>query len=131
MLLSVRKWMFASGIHLLSIRMRQASTTVLGATALGMSLGASAMVLTPAVQITKFHAYTDYNNGDIAFNVDTTIAGCDGFWLSPADPGFKNVYAALLMAKASGMPVVVYAYDTQLWPGSGDKYCRVRTLSPQ
>jgi hypothetical protein len=94
-------------------------------------LNMHAMVLTTSVRVTKFHTYTDYGNGDVVFNVDATFAGCDGFWLSPADPGFKQAYAALMMVKAAGMSVVVFAYDTQLWPGSGDKYCRVRTLTPE
>lgn len=49
------------------------SRCVLAVAALGASLGASAMVLTPVVNITKIHSYTDYGAGDVIFNVDATI----------------------------------------------------------
>jgi hypothetical protein len=103
---------------------------VLAVAALGTSIAANALVLTPPVTVTKIHSYTDYGAGDVIFNVDATIAGCEGFWLKPSDAGFKQTYAALLMAKAAGIPVVVYAYDNDLWAG-GPNICRVRTLSPQ
>lgn len=99
--------------------------------ALGISAGAGAMVLTPVVNVTRIQSYTEYGDGDVVFDVDTAVAGCNGFWLRPIDKGFKQTFAVLLMAKASGIPVVVYAHDDQLWSGSTDKYCRVRNLTPQ
>ena len=65
-----------------------------------------------------------------AFDVNATFPGCDGFWLSPVDGGYKQAYAALMMAKASAGTVVVFAYDNNLWPGSSAyKYCKVRNLT--
>jgi hypothetical protein len=102
------------------------------AVACSISVAASAMILTPPVRIKTFTTYTDYGNGDVVFLADTTFPGCDGFWLSPADAGFKQAYAALMMVKASDTSVVLYAYDTSLWPGSASvKYCRIRTISPE
>lgn len=110
---------------------RRAIKSAVCAIACSFSVAASAMVLTPPVRVTKFHAYTDYGGGDVMFLVDATFPGCDGFWLSPADAGFKQAYAALMMVKASDSPVVLYAYDTSLWPGSVSiKYCRIRSISP-
>lgn len=92
----------------------------------------NAMVLTTPVQVVRFQIYTDYANGDVVFDVSATFNGCDGFWLSPADPGYKQAYAALMMVKATAGTMVVYAYDNNLWPGSSTyKYCRVRTLTPE
>jgi hypothetical protein len=91
-----------------------------------------AMVLTTPVQVVRFQIYTDYGNGDVVFDVNATFTGCDGFWLSPADGGYKQAYAALMMVKATGGTLVVYAYDNNLWPGSSTyKYCRVRNLTPE
>lgn len=96
------------------------------------ALTASAMVLTTPIQVVRFQLYTDYGNGDVVFEVNATFTGCYGFWLSPADPGYKQAYAALMMVKATGGTMVVHAYDNSVWPGSSSyNYCRVRSLAPE
>ena len=71
--------------------------------------------------VTKYYAYTDFGGGDIAFMVSGAMPpGCaNGFWLPATAAGFKSEYAALMVAYATGLPVVVYADPTTLWPGSG------------
>lgn len=97
-----------------------------------LASAAYGMVLTTPVQVVRYQIYTDYGNGDIVFEVNGTFTGCYGFWLSPADAGYKQAYAALLTAKATGGALVLYAYDTSLWPGSSNfNYCRVRSLTAE
>jgi hypothetical protein len=98
----------------------------------GFAASAYGMVLTTPVQVVRFQIYTDYDNGDVTIDVNGSFPGCDGFWLYPGDNGYKQAYAALMMAKATGTPVILYAYDTSLWPGSSTyKYCRVRSLTAE
>jgi hypothetical protein len=86
------------------------------------------MVLSPASQVLVVDSYTDYQSGDVVFRISATVPGCHGFWLQGSDPGFKQTYANLLMAKAAQMNVIVYAYDNQIWAGSANAYCKVRSL---
>ena len=92
-------------------------------------LAAHAMVSTTPAHVTKFHIYTDYGEGDVVFRVDATVAGCDGFWLPPTDPGFRQTYAALLLVKATGATLEVTADESRVWPGSSARYCRVDSLT--
>lgn len=88
------------------------------------------MVLTAPVSILKFETYTDYNDGDVIFQVTTPVAGCVGFWLTPADGGYKSALASLMMAKGAQISVRVYAYDNVLWPGGAPTtYCKVRSIT--
>jgi hypothetical protein len=89
------------------------------------------MVLSTASQVLVVDSYADYQSGDVVFRISSTVPGCHGFWLQPTDPGFKQTYANLLMAKAAQMNVVVYAYDNQIWTGSGSAYCKVRSIAVQ
>jgi len=89
------------------------------------------MVLSPASQVLSVESYPDYQSGDVIFRISSSVAGCFGFWLPGSDPGFKQTYAALLTAKAAQMNVVVYAYDNQNWPGSGNAFCKVRSVTVQ
>jgi hypothetical protein len=97
-----------------------------------LATSAHGMVLTTPVQVVRYQIYTDFGNGDVVFEVNGTFTGCYGFWLSPADAGYKQAYAALMTAKATGGSLVLYAYDTSLWPGSSNfNYCRVRSLTAE
>lgn len=112
-------------------KVRSAARVLVLALSLAVGSVANAMVQTASVRVASIDTYTDYAAGDVVFTVDSAVTGCDGFWLRPTDGGFKSAYAALLMSKASGGLLKIYAYDNELWPGSLGHYCRVRTLSPQ
>lgn len=94
----------------------------------GVALG---MVQTSAESIVRIQSFTDYNNGDVVFETTGSYPLCYGFWLSPADGnGAKQALTSLMMARSLGAKVIVYAYDTNLWPGSSTyKYCKVRSLT--
>ncbi|MCH7345383.1 hypothetical protein LZ017_18555 [Pelomonas sp. CA6] len=96
---------------------------VLGANA------AVAMIDTPPLRITKYLVYTDYGNGDFVVYSDTVVPGCDAFWLSATDPGYKQAYAAVVTAKATSSNVSLYVYDTTFWPGSTSKICKIRGVT--
>jgi hypothetical protein len=90
------------------------------------------MVLTPPAAVLQVETYTDFNNGDVIFKVNTPVAGCIGFWITPADGGYKMAVATLMMAKASQIRVIVYAYDNLLWPGGNPaSYCKVRSITAE
>jgi hypothetical protein len=90
------------------------------------------MVLTSPSPVVRVEAYTDFGDGDVIFQVSGTVSGCTGFWLSPADPGYKIAYATLVMAKAAQINVRVYAYDNLLWPGGAPaSYCKVRSITAE
>jgi len=75
----------------------------------------------------RLYVYSTFGNGDVAF-YGTPAGSCVGFWLRPTDPGFKNMYAVLLAARAADRPVQVWGYDDQVWTGSTGTYCRVDTI---
>jgi hypothetical protein len=90
------------------------------------------MVLTTPASVLRLETYTDFNNGDVIFQVNTPVAGCTGFWLTPADGGYKSALATLMMAKAAQINVRVYAYDNVLWPGGAPAaYCKVRSITAE
>jgi hypothetical protein len=95
------------------------------------STASADMVLSPSSQVVRIQSYTDFASGDVFFELATSTPGCVGFWLQPNDPGFKQTHAVLMMAKATQMNVVAYAYDNQLWSGSSYAYCRVRSLTAE
>lgn len=79
-----------------------------------------------SLKVTGTYVYPDFGGGDVAIKYAGTIAGCDdGFWLSPAQAGFKQSYAQLLAAVAGGRNVYLSGDTAQLWAGSGGKYCKV------
>jgi hypothetical protein len=77
--------------------------------------------------VTRMYVYSTFGSGDVAFN-GSALGSCFGFWLRPADPGFTNMYAVLLAARAAGRPVQVVAYDNEIWNGSGSVFCRVDSI---
>jgi hypothetical protein len=117
---------------MIAIRRPFAAFLLAGLTSLPPCANAG-MVLTQPATVVRLESYTDFASGDVVFTINLTVAGCTGFWLQPTDAGFKQTYAALMMAKAAQLNVVVYAYDDQLWPGGGSSvpYCKVRSLTAQ
>lgn len=79
--------------------------------------------------VTNYIVYPEYGGGDVTFQTETPIAGCEaGFWLRPTDPGFKNAYAVVLTSYTTKSPVRVWAHDDSLWPGSSGRWCRVYAM---
>lgn len=75
--------------------------------------------------------YAEHGTGDVAFIGSSGTSNCSGFWLRPCDPGFKTLYAALMTAYVTKLPISVTAYDDQIWSGSATTFCRVYGLYPQ
>jgi hypothetical protein len=107
--------------------------TLLTSLVVSMYGGAScaAVVATPSTTITYLSILSEYGNGDVTFVTATLVSGCDGFWLRRIDAGFKELYAALIMAYATKVPTVVHAHNDSIWPGSGSPFCRVYAMTPQ
>jgi hypothetical protein len=82
------------------------------------------------VTVTRLYAYSEYGGGDVLFTVSQPPAGCDGLWLRPTDPGFKNLYAIILSAYVSRMTIEVTGQDDSIWSGSASRFCRVFGLFP-
>jgi len=78
------------------------------------------------------YSYPEYGGGDFVFQTNISVPNCEGgFFMKQTDPGFKTSVAAVLSAQASGKTVVVWAEDSDLWPGSSDKTCRLYTIGVQ
>jgi hypothetical protein len=75
--------------------------------------------------VTVVLSYADFGNGDFSFKISNQPSQCVGYWLSPSQPGFKTAVAWLLQARATGEVIRVAADTAQLWPGSGDAWCKV------
>lgn len=82
----------------------------------------------PTTKVTELYSYTEVSNGDVIFKISDEVSGCDGFWLDSISPGQKNVLAILLSAYHAQSPVIVYAKQTDLFPGSSQSFCKVTTL---
>lgn len=92
---------------------------------------ATANVTTPITQVTYIQPYTQFGSGDVLFSTTTLASGCDGFWLAPSDPGFKQVLSTLEMAKAAENNLIVYADEHQIWSGSASRFCKVLLIQVQ
>jgi hypothetical protein len=96
---------------------------------------ARADIDSPTVTITGFITYNAYGSGDVLILVSGVTAGCErGFWLRPADAGFKNLYAAALTLYTSKNSLIVQTDNTTVWPGSpqsGQTFCLVTALIAQ
>ena len=80
--------------------------------------------------IVEVFTFSDFGGGDVVLKVTPQIAGCEGgFWLRPVDPGFKINAAAVFMAFQGKTGVRIWAYNDQLWTGSGSPTCRLNTIS--
>jgi hypothetical protein len=84
------------------------------------------------VVVNEVFVFSEFGGGDVGFLTSSPIAGCEaGYWLRVSDPGFKSLYAMLMMAYATKSVVRVSAYDDSLWPGSNGRYCRVQWLNAE
>jgi hypothetical protein len=92
----------------------------------------AAVVYSPdGVTIARIYSYSEFGSGDVAFTVAGGGAvGCDGFWLRPSDPGFKTLYALLLVAYSTKQPIMVGGVDDSIWTGSASRFCRVYGIYP-
>ena len=89
----------------------------------------AAVVMAPNVTITTFYTYPQFGGGDVVIQVSQSVAGCEGgFWLSGGDPGMKTVYAQLLAARLTRAPLAIWAYNDQIWTGSGSPTCRIQAV---
>jgi hypothetical protein len=95
------------------------------------AVGARAAIVTPGVAVTviKSYAYSNFDGGDFVFTTTSAPAGCgSGWYVQPTDGGYRAIIAVVLTAQASGLQVIVYGDDSQLWAGSSGQYCHVQTI---
>ena len=93
---------------------------------------AMATVQSAPVTITRYVTFSDFGGGDVVIVPSSATAGCaDGFWLRPADPGFKSLYATLMMAYATRSTVTIAGYTDSVWTGSSGTFCRVYAITPE
>jgi hypothetical protein len=79
--------------------------------------------------ITETFSYESYGGGDFIFRVTPAVAGCEGgFWMAPADGGYKTSVASALLALQSKINVRVWGYTEQLWSGSGSPTCKLDAI---
>lgn len=72
--------------------------------------------------------------GNVSFTLSTATTSCNGeFILNSTEPGFKNLYAALLAAKRTGTAVKVFSSTCVVAAnyGNSDSYNIVDYLYPQ
>ena len=68
-------------------------------------------------------------NWDTPDDLRPALVGCEGgFWIRASDPGFKTNVATVLLAYNSKSALRVWAYNDQLWTGSGAPTCRIHGL---
>ena len=69
--------------------------------------------------------------GNVAFKLDVANPPCNGqYGLNKSDPGFKNLYAALIAARFADRPITVYAPSCVPAEGYGGSYASVEYLYP-
>ena len=89
----------------------------------------AAVLLSSPVTISTLYTYPQFGGGDVVVQVSQPLAGCEsGFWLSASDPGFKSVYAQLLLARAARTVLSIWAYSDQIWTGSSGNTCRIQAV---
>jgi len=99
---------------------------VVALTMLTLSPQASATVVSASGTVMQINTYGDFGSGDFVFRLSTYVAGCEGgFWISPSQPGFKTLVAAVLQARATGESISVGGNDALIWNGSASKYCKI------
>jgi hypothetical protein len=89
----------------------------------------AAIVAATNVTITSLYTYPQYGGGDVVIQISQPVAGCGGgFWLSGSDPGMKTVYAQLLAARLTRATLAIWAFNDQIWTGSGTPTCRIQAV---
>lgn len=64
-----------------------------------------------------------WRNGNIAFSLRPAIGDCNGqVILNKSDPGFKNLYAAIMVAREAGRQVLVRSYSCGQAENYGGNY---------
>ena len=95
----------------------------------GMSDADAALVGSDVGPVKHYYSYSDFNTGDVVIVVTTPPSTCPGgFWVRMTDVGSKNVLAQLLAGVAAQIPMHIWGYDDQLWPGTTTATCRLYTL---
>ena len=91
----------------------------------------SAVIGSGGISIQTYLTYGDYQNGDVIFTISPTIDTCTGVWVYHSQPGAKTIVATMLAAKLLDKKVLIYVDDSDVWPGSSSKYCKVYTMGIQ
>jgi hypothetical protein len=83
---------------------------------------------TATASINRLISYNQYGGGDVVFTVDKPSAGCHGYWITKADPGFDANMSMILAAYHSKAPVRVHGHNDQKWQGSGAFWCKLYAI---
>jgi hypothetical protein len=84
-----------------------------------------------SLSVTELISYTNDASGAITFRVSPFVAGCEGgFWLSPADLGFKANLAVILLATQTKSAIRVWGHNDQIWAGSSSPTCKLYAVGP-
>lgn len=106
----------------------------IAAVALAPGIAKTAEAPGAATKVTDVYTHTDYGGGDVVIKLAWHHPNCSGgYWISPSQPGFDSTLSALLYSLATGTEVLILGLDHDLWPGSGEAYCkiaRVQHLAP-
>jgi hypothetical protein len=80
-------------------------------------------------RIKNIYTYVQYGGGDIIVQVSNPSPNCGGgFWLSVEDPGFDSTLSFLLSGYHAQSTFHFSGDNTQIWGGSGAKYCRLTSV---
>lgn len=88
----------------------------------------SATETTATTSINRLISYNQYGGGDVAFTVVHPSAGCDGYWINKADPGFDANMSMILAAYHAKAPVRVHGLNDQKWQGTGSFWCKLYAI---
>ena len=73
-----------------------------------------------------------WNSGNVSFTLNTSVGTCNGqFVINRSDPGLKNQFAVLMIAKATGKSVRVYSSACIPAENYGSSYNNVLYIYPQ
>ena len=94
-----------------------------------MATPARAEIVGAEISVKGYSAY-DFGNGDVIFwfSPATALAGCDGAWIAPSQPGAKNMIATLISAKLSGSAVGLNVDNSVIWNASSARFCKVYAM---
>ena len=113
------------------MRKRKATSAALLVVALSIASGAAVHAQVPNWYTGNVTWLEVWKTGNVAFKLDAANPPCNGqYVLNKSDPGFKNLYAALIAARLTDRPVTVYVPSCVPAEGYGGSYGSVEYLYP-
>jgi len=73
--------------------------------------------------ITQIEVDPEFGSGDAVSILSTQVAGCEGgYWILLSQLGFKQTFAFILQARATGQSITAAGSNALIWNGSSTKY---------